>query len=254
MMTWYAQSIFRAKSLARRRRLSSLGYRPIIVQSIREKGVLSPILMSLEEINACTKAGVDVDGKDEDWLLPLQERDSQTHPTEISLWWRSYLHRYPRPSFLAAAAHQAASRALQTSNRSYFLDTSGKLSAHHRARRLAGYSSHSKLDWPCRWSSTTQATWQKRMEIGAVVGAIPQSHARRERPEDGDITLLGGRTVKDGIGGATGFFRLHDAGSIERRCRGSAGSPLLSASSSASSAEDACKLIAATTLCRRRFC
>ena len=57
----------------------------------------------------------------------------------------------------------------------------------------------------------------KRMEIGAVVGATPADHVRRERPADGDaIVLLGGRTGRDGIGGATGSSKAHDASSIER--------------------------------------
>ena len=55
------------------------------------------------------------------------------------------------------------------------------------------------------------------MEIGAVVGATPADHVRRERPADGDaIVLLGGRTGRDGIGGATGSSKAHDASSIER--------------------------------------
>ena len=56
----------------------------------------------------------------------------------------------------------------------------------------------------------------KRMEIGAVVGATPASHVRRECPAPGDvIVLLGGRTGRDGIGGATGSSKAHNLGSLD---------------------------------------
>ena len=62
----------------------------------------------------------------------------------------------------------------------------------------------------------------KRMEIGAVVGATPASHVRREEPQPGDvIILLGGRTGRDGIGGATGSSKAHKLTSL--RCRGAEG-------------------------------
>ena len=57
----------------------------------------------------------------------------------------------------------------------------------------------------------------KRMEIGAVVGAAPQTNVRREVPADGDVVvLLGGRTGRDGIGGATGSSKSHNVQSIEK--------------------------------------
>ena len=57
----------------------------------------------------------------------------------------------------------------------------------------------------------------KRMEVGAVVGATPASHVRREEPQPGDkIILLGGRTGRDGIGGATGSSKAHNVESIEK--------------------------------------
>ena len=56
----------------------------------------------------------------------------------------------------------------------------------------------------------------KRMEIGAVVGATPAAHVRRECPAPGDvIVLLGGRTGRDGIGGATGSSKAHNLGSLD---------------------------------------
>ncbi len=56
----------------------------------------------------------------------------------------------------------------------------------------------------------------KRLEVGAVVGAVKAEHVRRERPEAGDVILmLGGRTGRDGIGGATGSSKEHDVKSLE---------------------------------------
>ena len=65
----------------------------------------------------------------------------------------------------------------------------------------------------------------KRMEIGAVVGATPASHVRREEPAPGDVViLLGGRTGRDGIGGATGSSKAHKLTSLEDlRRRGAEG-------------------------------
>ena len=55
----------------------------------------------------------------------------------------------------------------------------------------------------------------KRMEIGAVIGAVPQKAVRREEPEEGDVVLLlGGRTGRDGLGGATGSSKEHTEESI----------------------------------------
>ena len=191
---------------------------------LREKGVLTNLDES-EEINACTvKVKVDVDGTDEDWLF-LFKNETHNHPTEIEpfggaatciggairdpLSGRSYVYQAMRVTG-AADPTVPVSQTLP-----------GKLPQRTIVRTAAaGYSSYG--------NQIGLATGQvselyhpgyvaKRMEIGAVVGATPQSHVRRERPEDGDIiVLLGGRTGRDGIGGATGSSKAHDAGSIER--------------------------------------
>ena len=191
---------------------------------LREKGVLTNLDES-EEINACTvKVKVDVDGKDEDWLF-LFKNETHNHPTEIEpfggaatciggairdpLSGRSYVYQAMRVTGAADPTVPVSQTLL------------GKLPQRTIVRTAAaGYSSYG--------NQIGLATGQvselyhpgyvaKRMEIGAVVGATPQSHVRRERPEDGDIiVLLGGRTGRDGIGGATGSSKAHDAGSIER--------------------------------------
>ena len=178
-----------------------------------------------EEINACTvKVKVDVDGTDEDWLF-LFKNETHNHPTEIEpfggaatciggairdpLSGRSYVYQAMR---VTGAANPLApiSETLE-----------GKLPQRKLVlTAAAGYSSYG--------NQIGLATGQvselyhpgyvaKRMEIGAVVGATPASHVRREEPCPGDvIVLLGGRTGRDGIGGATGSSKAHNVESLER--------------------------------------
>ena len=191
---------------------------------LRHRGILTTLDES-EEINACTvKVKVDVNGHDEDWLF-LFKNETHNHPTEIEpfggaatciggairdpLSGRSYVYQAMRVTG-AADPTVPVSKTL-----------SGKLPQRTIVRTAAaGYSSYG--------NQIGLATGQvselyhpgyvaKRMEIGAVVGATPADHVRRERPADGDaIVLLGGRTGRDGIGGATGSSKAHDASSIER--------------------------------------
>ncbi|OFR20996.1 phosphoribosylformylglycinamidine synthase [Atopobium sp. HMSC064B08] len=191
---------------------------------LRHRGVLTTLDES-EEINACTvKVKVDVNGHDEDWLF-LFKNETHNHPTEIEpfggaatciggairdpLSGRSYVYQAMRVTG-AADPTVPVSKTLP-----------GKLPQRTIVRTAAaGYSSYG--------NQIGLATGQvselyhpgyvaKRMEIGAVVGATPADHVRRERPADGDaIVLLGGHTGRDGIGGATGSSKAHDASSIER--------------------------------------
>jgi phosphoribosylformylglycinamidine synthase len=176
------------------------------------KGLLTGLDES-EEINACTvKVKVDVDGHDEDWLF-LFKNETHNHPTEIEpfggaatciggcirdpLSGRSYVYQAMRVTG-AGDPTVPVSETLQ-----------GKLPQRKLVTgAAAGYSSYG--------NQIGLATGQvdeiyhpgyvaKRMEVGAVVGATPADHVRRETPTPGDkIILLGGRTGRDGIGGATG--------------------------------------------------
>ena len=178
-----------------------------------------------EEINACTvKCKVDVDGHDEDWLY-LFKNETHNHPTEIEpfggaatciggairdpLSGRSYVYQAMRVTG-AADPTVPVSQTLE-----------GKLPQRKLVTTAAaGYSSYG--------NQIGLATGQvselyhpgyvaKRMEIGAVVAATPASHVRRECPAPGDvIVLLGGRTGRDGIGGATGSSKAHNVESIEK--------------------------------------
>ena len=178
-----------------------------------------------EEINACTvKVTVDVNGEDQDWLF-LFKNETHNHPTEIEpfggaatciggairdpLSGRSYVYQAMRVTGAADPTVPVS----QT--------MAGKLPQRKLVTTAAaGYSSYG--------NQIGLATGQvselyhpgyaaKRMEIGAVVGATPASHVRRECPAPGDkIVLLGGRTGRDGIGGATGSSKAHNVESLEK--------------------------------------
>lgn len=187
------------------------------------QGILTGLDES-EEINACTvKVKVDVDGEEEDWLY-LFKNETHNHPTEIEpfggaatcvggairdpLSGRSYVYQAMRVT-------GAADPTVPVSE-----TIPGKLPQRKLVTTAAaGYSSYG--------NQIGLATGQvhelyhpgyaaKRMEIGAVVGATPASHVRRETPAPGDvIILLGGRTGRDGIGGATGSSKAHSVESLE---------------------------------------
>ena len=177
-----------------------------------------------EEINACTvKMKVKVDGEDEDWLL-LFKNETHNHPTEIEpfggaatciggairdpLSGRSYV-------YAAMRVTGAADPTVPVSE-----TIPGKLPQRKIVQTAAaGYSSYGN-----QIGLTTGMVDElyhpgyaaKRMEIGAVIAATPQKNVRRETPVDGDVViLLGGRTGRDGIGGATGSSKAHDSHSVE---------------------------------------
>ncbi len=192
-------------------------------KALKQRGVLQNLDES-DEINACTvKIKCDVDGEDQDWLF-LFKNETHNHPTEIE-------------PFGGAATCIGGAIRDPLSGRSYvyqamrvtgagdpLVPVSETLPGKLPQRKLvttaaAGYSSYG--------NQIGLATGQvdeiyhpgyvaKRMEIGAVVGATPASHVRRECPAPGDvIVLLGGRTGRDGIGGATGSSKAHNHESLE---------------------------------------
>ena len=191
---------------------------------LKAQGILTNLDES-EEINACTvKVTVDVDGEDQDWLF-LFKNETHNHPTEIEpfggaatcvggairdpLSGRSYVYQAMRVTGAADPTVPVSAT------------IAGKLPQRKLVTTAAaGYSSYG--------NQIGLATGQvselyhpgymaKRMEVGAVVGATPASHVRREYPAPGDkIILLGGRTGRDGIGGATGSSKAHNVESIEK--------------------------------------
>lgn len=190
---------------------------------LKKNGILTGLDES-EEINACTvKVKVDVNGENQDWLF-LFKNETHNHPTEIEpfggaatciggcirdpLSGRSYVYQAMRVTG-AADPTVPVSETLE-----------GKLPQRKLVTTAAaGYSSYG--------NQIGLATGQvdeiyhpgyvaKRMEVGAVVAATPADHVRRETPAPGDkIILLGGRTGRDGIGGATGASKAHNVESLE---------------------------------------
>ncbi len=190
---------------------------------LKKRGLL-PKLDESEEINACTvKIRITVDGEEQDWLL-LFKNETHNHPTEIEpfggaatciggairdpLSGRSYVYAAMRVTG-AADPTVPVSRTM-----------AGKLPQRQLVTGAAsGYSSYGNqigLATGIVDEIYHPGYAAKHMEIGAVLGAAPASNVRREAPEPGDIViLLGGRTGRDGIGGATGSSKAHNAHSVE---------------------------------------
>ena len=195
----------------------------IAAKKLKSDGQLKDLDES-EEINACSvKIKVESDGKLEDWLL-MFKNETHNHPTEIEpfggaatclggairdpLSGRSYVYQAMR---VTGAANPT----------SPLKDTiKGKLPQRKIVTTSAnGYSSYGNqigLATGHVKEIYHPGYVAKRMEIGAVVGAAPKSNVIREIPACGDVViLLGGKTGRDGCGGATGSSKSHDTTSLE---------------------------------------
>lgn len=194
----------------------------IIVKQLKKKGMLKEIDES-EEINACSiVVDVDVNGVDEPWLI-MFKNETHNHPTEIE-------------PFGGAATCLGGAIRDPLSGRSYVYqamrvtgsgDPRVSLKDTHEGKLMqrkitkgasSGYSSYGNQIGLA--TGQVQEIYHegyvaKRMEIGAVIGAAPKKNVIREVPSAGDlIVLLGGRTGRDGIGGATGSSKAHDEKSV----------------------------------------
>ena len=219
----YEEYLSIRKRLNRTKPINLMDIGTIVAKYLKKQGKM-PKLDESEEINACTvKIKVDTaDGK-EDWLL-LFKNETHNHPTEIE-------------PFGGAATCVGGAIRDPLSGRSYVYSAmrvtgaadpltpidetmEGKLPQRTIVTKAAaGYSSYG--------NQIGLATGQvdelyhpgyaaKRMEIGAVIAAAPAENVRRERPAPGDVViLLGGRTGRDGCGGATGSSKSHTMESLE---------------------------------------
>ncbi len=189
---------------------------------LKKRGLL-PELDESEEINACSiHVAADVDGEEQDWLL-MFKNETHNHPTEIEpfggaatciggcirdpLSGRAYVHQ----------AMRVTGGGDPTVPLSETLE--GKLPQRKIAQTAAaGYSSYGNQIGLATGHVAElyhPGYIAKRLECGAVVAAAPASHVRRERPAPGDVViLLGGRTGRDGIGGATGSSKSHNKKSL----------------------------------------
>ena len=220
----YNEYIDARKELGRENKpITLMDIATIGAKKLKKEGILKDLDES-EEINACSvKIKVDVDGELQDWLL-MFKNETHNHPTEIE-------------PFGGAATCLGGAIRDPLSGRSYvyqamrvtgsgdptipFKDTMhGKLPSRKITTGAAqGYSSYGNQIGLATGQVTElydQGYVAKRMEIGAVIGASPKENVIRETPLPDDvIVLLGGRTGRDGCGGATGSSKAHDENSIE---------------------------------------
>ncbi len=208
------------KAASRPQTLMDLG--TIGAKVLKKRGLL-PNLDQSEEINACSiHVEAQVDGRNQDWLL-MFKNETHNHPTEIEpfggaatciggcirdpLSGRAYVHQAMR----VTGCGDPRVPLEQT--------TPGKLPQRKLAQTsAAGYSSYGNQIGLATGHVAEvyhPGYIAKHLECGAVVGAAPAENVRRETPVPGDvILLLGGRTGRDGIGGATGSSKSHNQKSL----------------------------------------
>ena len=188
-----------------------------------KKREMLPELDESEEINACSiHVPANVDGKEQDWLL-MFKNETHNHPTEIEPFGGAATcigGCIRDPLSGRVYVHQAMRVTGGGDPRVSFADTTpGKLPQRKLATTAAaGYSSYGNQIGLATGHVAEvyhNGYIAKRLECGAVVGAAPADHVRREVPAPGDVViLLGGRTGRDGIGGATGSSKSHNMKSL----------------------------------------
>ena len=191
-------------------------------KTLKKRGLL-PELDESEEINACSiHAPVEVDGEKQDWLL-MFKNETHNHPTEIEPFGGAATcigGCIRDPLSGRAYVHQAMRVTGGGDPRKTLAETlEGKLPQRKIAQTAAaGYSSYGNQIGLATGHVAElyhEGYVAKRLECGAVVAAAPSVNVRRERPVAGDvIILLGGRTGRDGIGGATGSSKSHNKKSL----------------------------------------
>ncbi len=190
---------------------------------LKKRGEL-PNLDESEEINACSiHIPVDVDGQEQDWLL-MFKNETHNHPTEIEPFGGAATcigGAIRDPLSGRAYVYQAMRLTGCGDPRAPMSETlAGKLPQRKLATTAAaGYSSYGNqigLATGLVNEFYHPGYVAKHMELGAVVGAAPADNVVREQPAPGDVViLLGGRTGRDGIGGATGSSKSHNKKSLQ---------------------------------------
>ena len=191
-------------------------------KTLKKRGLL-PELDESEEINACSiHVTATVNGEEQDWLL-MFKNETHNHPTEIEPFGGAATcigGCIRDPLSGRAYVHQAMRVTGAGDPRKALADTlPGKLPQRKLCQTAAaGYSSYGNQIGLATGHVAElyhDGYVAKRLECGAVVAAAPAYNVRRERPAAGDvIVLLGGRTGRDGIGGATGSSKSHNAKSL----------------------------------------
>lgn len=194
----------------------------IAMRELREQGLLGDLDQS-DEINACSiVVQAEVNGESQEWLV-MFKNETHNHPTEIEpfggaatclggairdpLSGRSYVYQALR----VTGSGDPRTKIEET--------IPGKLPQRKITQgAAAGFSSYGNQIGLATGQVAEvydQGFIAKRMEIGAVIGAVPRQNVYREKPQPGDvIILLGGRTGRDGCGGATGSSKEHNEESL----------------------------------------
>jgi phosphoribosylformylglycinamidine synthase len=194
----------------------------LAMKELKKKGLLQDLDES-EEINACSiVVKADIDGQNEEWLV-MFKNETHNHPTEIEPFGgaATCLGGAIRDPLSGRTYVYQAMRVTGSGDpRAKIEDTlAGKLPQRKITRgAAAGYSSYGNQIGLATGQVTElydQGFVAKRMEIGAVIAAAPRANVVRQTPEPGDVVVLvGGRTGRDGCGGATGSSKEHTAESL----------------------------------------
>jgi phosphoribosylformylglycinamidine synthase len=191
-------------------------------KALKNQGVVNDLDES-DEINACSvTADIKVDGKPEKWLLEFKN-ETHNHPTEIEPFGgaATCLGGAIRDILASRAYTHQAMRVTGCADPNTPVEKTvpGRL----QQRRITTGAAHGFSAYGNQIGLATGQVAEiyhpgyvaKRMEIGAVVGAVKEENVVREEPQKGDVVILfGGRTGRDGIGGATGSSVSHDAKSL----------------------------------------
>ena len=190
---------------------------------LKKRGQI-PMLDESEEINACSvHIRPTIDGEEQDWLL-MFKNETHNHPTEIEPFGgaATCIGGAIRDPLSGRSYVYQAMRVTGAGDPTVPLDETlpGKLPQRRIVTRAAnGYSSYGNQIGLA--TGLVQEFYHpgyiaKRLEVGAVVAAAPAENVIRETPEPGDVVLLlGGRTGRDGIGGATGASKSHNLKSLQ---------------------------------------
>ncbi|MDD5603882.1 MAG: AIR synthase-related protein, partial [Eubacteriales bacterium] len=210
------------KDCARQKKISLMDIATIPVKYFRKKGLLKDLDIS-DEINACSIiVEADTGSGKEEWLV-MFKNETHNHPTEIEPFGgaATCLGGAIRDPLSGRAYVYQAMRVTGSGNPNTKVEDTlpGKLPQRKITKgAAAGFSSYG--------NQIGLATGQveelyhegfiaKRLEVGAVIGAVKKSSVKREKPQPGDVViLLGGRTGRDGCGGATGSSKTHDENSL----------------------------------------
>ncbi|PWM72377.1 MAG: phosphoribosylformylglycinamidine synthase [Bacillota bacterium] len=218
----YREYLAARERLGRTKPVNLMDIATLAAKELKKNGKLDKLDES-EEINACTvKIKVTVDGEEQDWLL-LFKNETHNHPTEIEPFGgaATCIGGAIRDPLSGRSYVYAAMRVTGAGNPLTPVKDAMKGKLPQRkivTTAAAGYSSYGNqigLATGLVDEIYHEGYVAKRMEIGAVVGAAPAENVVRKTPEKGDVViLLGGRTGRDGCGGATGSSKSHTASSL----------------------------------------